>query len=60
MATRISMLKFRNIDMTRVEGSGQAGLELRRRARELGRELRLEKEGTGDITESFLAISRVN
>lgn len=46
MATRISMLKFRNIDMTRAGLSGQEEQELRLPARERGREQKIEKEET--------------
>jgi hypothetical protein len=45
------MLRFRNIDTTQVD-SGQEGLELKLPVRELGRELRLEKEETVAITEA--------
>jgi hypothetical protein len=52
MATRISMLKCRNIDMTRAGLSGQEEQELRVRAREPGRELKIGKEETVVTIES--------
>ena len=51
MATRASTLRFKNIDMTQVGDSDREEPELRLQARELGRELRLEKEETAAITE---------
>ena len=47
------MLRFRNIDRTQGADSGREGLESKLPVRELGRELRPEKEETAAITEAF-------
>ena len=53
MVTRASTLRFRNIDMTQAADSGQEEQESKLQARELGRELRLEKEETAVIIEPY-------
>jgi hypothetical protein len=53
MVTRASTRRFRNIDRTQAEDSGQEELESKLQARELGRELRLEKEETAVIIEPY-------
>ena len=52
MVTRVFTLKSRNIDMTQADHSGREGQGSRLRAREHGRELRLEKEETDAIIET--------
>ena len=61
MDTRVSTLKFKNIDRIPVGDLDRGELELKLQARGLGRELRLEKEGIAAITESCHGhCSRIN
>ena len=51
MVTRVSTVKFRNIDVTLEDHSDWEGQESRLQAREHGREPRLEKAETAAITD---------
>ena len=58
--TRVSTLKFKNIDKAQAKDLGQEGLELKLPAREHGRELRLEKEETAAIIDHLVGLIRLN